>query len=504
MSRAHPTPQTADGLLIDGVMSYESGDVHAALNRWREALVIDPAHPVASRYTQFVESTLSINAMSTLAEVRAAQERFRVFLSGDEPIAQTLMPAAPQRQEAHVSGKTQRITPSADFEVVASSPYQGNPEEEVYDGELESLDESEILEESVIPESVAPPSEVLSASHQTAPFDPSEFSPQASTPQAPQAPQAPSPSAPVTRPLQELLKREAESEAPTLWATGEEAREELKSVLGEDLTPLSELPETAERPLPLSAAAPQGELEDHQTMPPPRANAPEVDEEVPTRPPQPVPSASTSEPSSEIAQRAMEGPSGPRTQADGLSIQALSRQLAQLHRSGLYDQAVKTAEELLKTDPKHAVARRYIDEYHRQREAAKAKRRAVRDSLPPSAAPAAPEEAATIAPAHEAQPASAQSTPTPAPRTESFHSPSTPTPAPQAPELTSAELGRAPRVLLPFEQIQWQEFDHRAGFFVSQVDGSTSYEDLISISGMPRAEALSLLKRLVERRVIGH
>jgi|GEM_PF-3666355 len=58
-------PVSADGLLVDGVLLYEAGDVHRALARWREVLVIDPAHTVASRYTQFVETHFQVSPSSS-------------------------------------------------------------------------------------------------------------------------------------------------------------------------------------------------------------------------------------------------------------------------------------------------------------------------------------------------------------------------------------------------------------------------------------------------------
>lgn len=60
-----------------------------------------------------------------------------------------------------------------------------------------------------------------------------------------------------------------------------------------------------------------------------------------------------------------------------------------------------------------------------------------------------------------------------------------------------------PQVKMRPDQISWQEFDHRAGFFTSQVDGETSYEELIMISGMPREQALKILNELVASGVIG-
>ncbi len=40
--------------------------------------------------------------------------------------------------------------------------------------------------------------------------------------------------------------------------------------------------------------------------------------------------------------------------------------------------------------------------------------------------------------------------------------------------------------------------DHRAGFLLSQMDGATDLETLISIGPMPRAEALRILRDLFE------
>lgn len=62
---------------------------------------------------------------------------------------------------------------------------------------------------------------------------------------------------------------------------------------------------------------------------------------------------------------------------------------------------------------------------------------------------------------------------------------------------------RSPRVKLRPQEIIWQSLDHRAGFILSQVDGLTSYEDIIEISGMTELEATRVLARLVEHGVIG-
>lgn len=69
-----------------------------------------------------------------------------------------------------------------------------------------------------------------------------------------------------------------------------------------------------------------------------------------------------------------------------------------------------------------------------------------------------------------------------------------------------SRLGRlthCPAIRLRPQDIIWQSFDHRAGFLLSQVDGQTSYEDIVDISGMPELEATRLLAGLVEQGVIG-
>ena len=64
-------------------------------------------------------------------------------------------------------------------------------------------------------------------------------------------------------------------------------------------------------------------------------------------------------------------------------------------------------------------------------------------------------------------------------------------------------LGHAPRVRLRQQEIVWQSLDHREGFILSQIDGRTSFEDVIQISGMDELDATRILARLVEHNVIG-
>jgi len=61
----------------------------------------------------------------------------------------------------------------------------------------------------------------------------------------------------------------------------------------------------------------------------------------------------------------------------------------------------------------------------------------------------------------------------------------------------------SPRVLLSGQQLIWLNLNHRAGFILSQIDGMVSYEDLVSLSGMPRLDTLRILCTLLQEGVIG-
>jgi hypothetical protein len=60
-----------------------------------------------------------------------------------------------------------------------------------------------------------------------------------------------------------------------------------------------------------------------------------------------------------------------------------------------------------------------------------------------------------------------------------------------------------PKLLIPQEEVIWMNIHHRAAFLLSQIDGALSFEDLITISGMPRLEGLRILADLVGDKVIG-
>jgi len=58
------------------------------------------------------------------------------------------------------------------------------------------------------------------------------------------------------------------------------------------------------------------------------------------------------------------------------------------------------------------------------------------------------------------------------------------------------------RVAVAQDQIRWLSLDHRAGFLLSLIDGTSSIDELLDVSGMPRLEALRILFGLLDQRVI--
>jgi hypothetical protein len=72
-------------------------------------------------------------------------------------------------------------------------------------------------------------------------------------------------------------------------------------------------------------------------------------------------------------------------------------------------------------------------------------------------------------------------------------------------QMYAARLGaltQRVRVAVPGDQIRWLSLDHRAGFVLSLIDGSSTVEELLDISGMNRLDALRILYTLYDQRVI--
>jgi hypothetical protein len=63
-------------------------------------------------------------------------------------------------------------------------------------------------------------------------------------------------------------------------------------------------------------------------------------------------------------------------------------------------------------------------------------------------------------------------------------------------------LDRVPVVMVAREQLRWLSIDHRAGFLLSHIDGVSSLEMILDVSGMPLLDALKILAELSQQRVI--
>ncbi|MBN2357850.1 MAG: hypothetical protein JXR83_00255, partial [Deltaproteobacteria bacterium] len=61
---------------------------------------------------------------------------------------------------------------------------------------------------------------------------------------------------------------------------------------------------------------------------------------------------------------------------------------------------------------------------------------------------------------------------------------------------------RAPRVLIPPDEVIWLNLHHRAGFLLSQIDGQVTYEDLLALSAMSKLETCKILVQLINEGVI--
>ena len=63
-------------------------------------------------------------------------------------------------------------------------------------------------------------------------------------------------------------------------------------------------------------------------------------------------------------------------------------------------------------------------------------------------------------------------------------------------------LDRVPMVVVPRTQMRWLSIDHRAGFILSLIDGSSSVELILDVCGMPRLDALRILHELVQQKIV--
>ena len=65
-----------------------------------------------------------------------------------------------------------------------------------------------------------------------------------------------------------------------------------------------------------------------------------------------------------------------------------------------------------------------------------------------------------------------------------------------------SDMSRVPQVCMSTDQIRWLSLDHRAGFLLSMIDGRSSVDDLLDVSGMQRLDALRIICSLLDQKVI--
>jgi len=70
-------------------------------------------------------------------------------------------------------------------------------------------------------------------------------------------------------------------------------------------------------------------------------------------------------------------------------------------------------------------------------------------------------------------------------------------------EARLGDLQQTPKTKVQTSELVWLNLDHRAGFVLSLVDGTVSYEELFALSGMPKLETARVVAQLVRDGVIG-
>ena len=63
-------------------------------------------------------------------------------------------------------------------------------------------------------------------------------------------------------------------------------------------------------------------------------------------------------------------------------------------------------------------------------------------------------------------------------------------------------LDRVPVVIVQRTQLRWLSIDHRAGFILSLIDGSSTLEMILDVSGMPKLDAMRILHELLQQRIV--
>lgn len=63
-------------------------------------------------------------------------------------------------------------------------------------------------------------------------------------------------------------------------------------------------------------------------------------------------------------------------------------------------------------------------------------------------------------------------------------------------------LDAIPVVAVAADQVIWLDLDQRSGFVLAQIDGRSSYNDIVSVTGMDELETLAILSRLARDKII--
>jgi hypothetical protein len=63
-------------------------------------------------------------------------------------------------------------------------------------------------------------------------------------------------------------------------------------------------------------------------------------------------------------------------------------------------------------------------------------------------------------------------------------------------------LDQVPMVSVPRSQLLGLSLDHRAGFVLSLVDGSSTLEMILDVCGMPRLDGLQIVQELVRQKIV--
>jgi DNA-nicking Smr family endonuclease len=77
-----------------------------------------------------------------------------------------------------------------------------------------------------------------------------------------------------------------------------------------------------------------------------------------------------------------------------------------------------------------------------------------------------------------------------------------PSASPAASPSPSPRRDAVPILAVPLAELTTRALDHRRGFMVSLVDGTSTVETLLDLSGMPEREAMELLGELLAQGVL--